>query len=67
MPVAPYALVIFQFEYGYKKQMESFATKCLDQVKTAALAQDVSCDVLYVEYDHPYQAIIDRRPAPMEP
>ena len=46
-------------EYGYKKQMENFANKCLDQVKTAALAQDVSCDVMYVERDHPYQAIID--------
>ena len=46
-------------EYGYKKELESFANKCLDQVKTAALAQDVSCDVMYVEHDHPYQAIID--------
>jgi nucleotide-binding universal stress UspA family protein len=39
--------------------MERFANKCLDQVKTAALAQDVSCDVMYVEHEHPYQAIID--------
>jgi nucleotide-binding universal stress UspA family protein len=46
-------------EYGYKKQMERFANKCLDQVKTAALAQDVSCDLMYVEHEHPYQAIID--------
>jgi nucleotide-binding universal stress UspA family protein len=39
--------------------MERFANKCLDQVKTAALAQDVSCDVMYVEHEHPYRAIID--------
>jgi len=39
--------------------MESFANKCLDQVKTAAVAQDVSCDVMYVEHEHPHQAIID--------
>jgi nucleotide-binding universal stress UspA family protein len=43
----------------YKKHMVNFATKCLDQVKSAALAQDVACDVMYVEHDHPYQAIID--------
>ena len=42
-------------EWGYKKLMG----KCLDQVKTAALAQDVSCDVIYVEHERPYQAIID--------
>ena len=46
-------------EYGYKKLMEGFANKCLNQVKTAALAQDVGCDVMYVEHEHPYQAIID--------
>jgi hypothetical protein len=46
-------------EYGYKKYIESFATKCLDQVKIAAQAQDVSCAVMYVEHEHPYLAIID--------
>jgi hypothetical protein len=28
-------------EWGYKKLAEKFANKCLDQVKTAALAHDV--------------------------
>ncbi len=42
-------------EWGYKKLMD----KCLDQVKTAALAQGVSCDVIFVEHERPYQAIID--------
>jgi nucleotide-binding universal stress UspA family protein len=46
-------------EHESKKRMETLAIKCLDQVKTIALAQDVSCDVLYLEHDHPYQAIID--------
>jgi nucleotide-binding universal stress UspA family protein len=46
-------------EWGYKEQIERFANRCLDQVKTAALAQNLSCDVMYVEHDHPYQAIID--------
>ncbi len=39
--------------------MESFANKCLAPVKTEALAQDVSCDVMYLEHERPYQAIID--------
>jgi len=46
-------------DWGYKELIESFAQKCLDQVKSAALAQGVSCDVMYVEHDYPYQAIID--------
>jgi hypothetical protein len=33
---------------GYKKLLESFANKCLNQVKSEALALDVSCDVMYV-------------------
>jgi nucleotide-binding universal stress UspA family protein len=51
--------IITETVEDYKKHMVTFATKCLDQVKTAALAEDVSCDVMYVEHDHPYQAIID--------
>lgn len=46
-------------EWGYQKVMESFAEKCLDQVKTEAMAQNVRCDVMYVEHEQPYQAIID--------
>ena len=46
-------------EWGYKPQLESFASKCLDQVKTVAVANDVTCNVMYVEHDHPYQAIIE--------
>jgi nucleotide-binding universal stress UspA family protein len=46
-------------EWGYKPQLESFANKCLDQVKSVALENDVICNVMYVEHDHPYQAIIE--------
>jgi nucleotide-binding universal stress UspA family protein len=46
-------------DWGYKQLMESYADKCLDQVKSEALEQDVRCDVMYVEHENPYQAIID--------
>jgi nucleotide-binding universal stress UspA family protein len=46
-------------EWGYKPQLESFANKCLDQVKSVALEQGVTCNVMYVEHDQPYQAIIE--------
>jgi len=51
--------VVSETSEGYMKHMVAFAGKCLDQVKSAAMAEDVHCDVLYVEHDHPYQAIID--------
>jgi nucleotide-binding universal stress UspA family protein len=46
-------------EWGYKPQVESFAQKCLDQVKSVALEKGVTCNVMYVEHDHPYRAIIE--------
>jgi nucleotide-binding universal stress UspA family protein len=46
-------------EWGYKPELESFAHKCLDQVKSVALEKGVTCNVMYVEHDHPYQAIIE--------
>ena len=46
-------------EWGYKPQLEHFANKCLDQVKTVALEKGVVCNVMYVEQDQPYQAIIE--------
>jgi nucleotide-binding universal stress UspA family protein len=46
-------------EWGYKPQLERFANKCLDQVKSVALEKGVTCNVMYVEHDQPYQAIID--------
>jgi len=61
--------IVFDFEpekfkgpsddWGYKSLMEAFASKCLDQVKTEAVQRDVRCDVMYVEHEQPYQAIID--------
>ena len=46
-------------QWGYKPELESFAHKCLDQVKSVALEEGVTCNVMYVEHDHPYQAIIE--------
>jgi nucleotide-binding universal stress UspA family protein len=46
-------------DWGYKKLMESYAEKCLDQVKSEALDHDVTCNVMYVEHEQPYQAIVD--------
>jgi nucleotide-binding universal stress UspA family protein len=45
----------------YKINMANLASKYLDQVLMAALAEGESCDidVLHVEHDQPYQAIID--------
>jgi nucleotide-binding universal stress UspA family protein len=51
--------IVSETREDYRKHLVNFATKCLDQVKSEALAQDVACDVMYVEHDHPYQAIID--------
>jgi nucleotide-binding universal stress UspA family protein len=46
-------------EWGYKPQLERFANRCLDQVKSVAVENGVICNVMYVEHDHPYQAIIE--------
>ena len=46
-------------EWGYKPELEAFANKCLDQVKSVALENDVICNFMYVEHDHPYLAIIE--------
>lgn len=58
-PGAPFILepdIVTDTLEDYDKHIVS---KCLDQVKTAALAEGVGCDVMYVEHIHPYEAIID--------
>ena len=44
---------------SYKKRMTAVAARRLAQVKDAAAAAGVSCDVVHVDHDHPHQAIID--------
>jgi nucleotide-binding universal stress UspA family protein len=44
---------------SYKHRMKKLATKYLAQVKDAAAQAGVSCEVVEVEHEHPYQAIID--------
>ena len=43
----------------YKKHVAALATKHLDVARTAASASDVACEVVRVEHERPYQAIID--------
>jgi nucleotide-binding universal stress UspA family protein len=43
----------------YRARMATLAAKHLEAVQEAAAASAVSCDVVHVEHDQPYQAIID--------
>jgi nucleotide-binding universal stress UspA family protein len=44
---------------SYKKRMTTIATKYLGQAKDAAAEAKVSCDIVHVENEHPFQVIID--------
>ena len=44
---------------SYKHRLEIIAAKYLAQVKDAAAEARVGCEVIHVEHEHPYQAIID--------
>jgi nucleotide-binding universal stress UspA family protein len=44
---------------AYKKRVTAVAAKRLAQVKDAAATASVSCDVVHIEHEHPFQAIID--------
>lgn len=43
----------------YKKHVAALATKHLDNAKNAASASNVACELVRIEHEHPYQAIID--------
>ena len=43
----------------YRKHAETHAAKVLSTVSTAANSAGVACDVLHVEHEQVYQAIID--------
>jgi nucleotide-binding universal stress UspA family protein len=43
----------------YKQRVADLAAKHLAVASSAAAAGKVPCDVLHVEHDHPYRAIID--------
>jgi len=43
----------------YKARMQEHAEKTLGAVAGAAQAKSVSCEMVQVEHEHPYQAIID--------
>ena len=43
----------------YKARMQEHAEKTLGAVAQAAQAAGVACEMVHVEHEHPYQAIID--------
>jgi nucleotide-binding universal stress UspA family protein len=43
----------------YKARMQKHAEKTLGDVAHAAQAAGVTCEMVHVEHEHPYQAIID--------
>jgi nucleotide-binding universal stress UspA family protein len=43
----------------YKARMQQHAEKTLGVVADAARAAEIACEIVHVEHEHPYQAIID--------
>ena len=43
----------------YKARMQAHAEKTLSSVAQAAQAAGVACEIVHVEHEHPYRAIID--------
>jgi len=43
----------------YRKRMAAVARRHLDEAEGIAAAAGVACELLHVEHEHPYQAIID--------
>jgi nucleotide-binding universal stress UspA family protein len=43
----------------YKAHMQAHAEKTLSSVTQAAQAAEVACEMVHVEHEHPYRAIID--------
>jgi nucleotide-binding universal stress UspA family protein len=43
----------------YKEHVMALASQYLDVAKNIAAAAGVACDVVHVEHEHPYKAIID--------
>ena len=44
---------------SYRQRMTTAASQRLAKVKTMAEAAGVSCEIVHVEHEHPYKAIID--------
>jgi nucleotide-binding universal stress UspA family protein len=43
----------------YTKHVAALASKYLERIKGRAASTGVNCDVLLVEHEHPYRAIVD--------
>ena len=58
---APFHVSAFEpgFVNAYREYIETQAEKFLRAAKDAAIASGVTCDVVQIEHEQPYQAIID--------
>lgn len=56
-PVGP--LVPWETQNEYRERMEGMCTNYLGAVKNAATVAGVICDIVHVEHNQPYLAIID--------
>jgi len=54
-----YTLMIEDTPAQYKARMQQHAEKTLGVVADAARAAEIACEIVHVEHEHPYQAIID--------
>jgi nucleotide-binding universal stress UspA family protein len=61
-PFAVFALAPNQLEYtrdAYKRQADGYAEQALAAVAAAAQRAGIVCEILHIERDHVYEAIID--------
>jgi nucleotide-binding universal stress UspA family protein len=42
----------------YEESTTTFANKCLNELKSTAVAASVPCKIIHIEHSQPYQAII---------
>jgi nucleotide-binding universal stress UspA family protein len=52
-------MMVSDTKESYKKDCEEHAARHLGVIKTAASAAGVSCEVMHVNAEHPYEGIID--------
>jgi nucleotide-binding universal stress UspA family protein len=57
--VSPDVAIIANTPEEHAERMTTVATHYLDDAKKIAAIAGVPCETIYVEHDHPYQAIID--------
>ena len=58
-PFQPAAVMLTDTPERYKEHMAVSAEQYLDEGKRVAAAAGVECDLVQIEHEHPYKAIID--------